>query len=247
MGTIERSRRIVWSGHAERVERFTPTTVAQTGYYECLVTWTLTLFSIATGTAHIVAEYMSMRRAVYFLKPATTSLIILLALSLSAGAGPFYKAMIVLGLLLSLAGDILLMLPADRFVAGLASFLVAHLFYMFGFASRTGFQFGLIGLVPLLLYGAWMTHRLWPHLGTMRLPVLVYMLVILVMAWQALAQWWLERGTGSLLAAAGAVLFVISDSVLALNRFQRPFHSAQAIILATYYLAQLLIAWSIAA
>lgn len=186
-----------------------------------------------------------MHRAVYLLKPATTSLIIILALSLSGQAGAFYKALIVLGLFFCLAGDVFLMLPTDQFVPGLVSFLIAHLLYTVGFASRTGFQFGLISLVPLLLYGFWMLSRLWPYLGAMRLPVAIYMLVILVMAWQALEQWRLTLGIGALLAATGAVIFVISDSLLALNRFRRPFYSAQALVLGTYYVAQLCIAWSI--
>jgi len=74
---------------------------------------------------------------------------------------------------------------------------------------------------------------------------LIYMLVILIMAWRALEQQFQMPGQKSLLALMGALLFVVSDSALALNRFRRPFAAAQLVILSTYYTAQWLIALSI--
>ncbi|MCB0156555.1 MAG: hypothetical protein KDD83_00360, partial [Caldilineaceae bacterium] len=74
---------------------------------------------------------------------------------------------------------------------------------------------------------------------------LVYMAVILVMGWQALARW-LTLGTlAAGLAAVGALLFVISDSVLALDRFRGRFVMARLLVLSTYFAAQWLIAWSV--
>ena len=75
-------------------------------------------------------------------------------------------------------------------------------------------------------------------------PVLIYMLVILVMAWRAIEYARQYPSPGPLAAALGALLFVISDSALALNRFARPFRAAQALVLGTYFLAQWLIALS---
>jgi uncharacterized membrane protein YhhN len=84
---------------------------------------------------------------------------------------------------------------------------------------------------------------LWPLLGDRRLPVLVYMLAIVTMAWQA-ARWSGLHTAAAGLAAAGSALFVLSDSVLAWNRFARPFRAAQAVVLSTYFAAQWLIALS---
>lgn len=81
--------------------------------------------------------------------------------------------------------------------------------------------------------------------GAMRVPVVGYVVVIVVMAWQAAARAAGLGSVGALLAAAGAALFVLSDAALAVNRFRRPFRAAQAVILPTYYAAQLLIAWSV--
>ena len=78
------------------------------------------------------------------------------------------------------------------------------------------------------------------------LPVLVYVLTIGVMAWQAAERWARAEDASALLALVGALFFVVSDSALAMNRFRKPFRSAQALVLSTYYTAQWLIALSVA-
>ena len=79
----------------------------------------------------------------------------------------------------------------------------------------------------------------------MKLPVGVYMVVILVMAWQAWERWRQTDQSAALLAFLGAVLFLISDSALAVNRFRGRYKSAQALTLSTYFAAQWLIARSV--
>jgi uncharacterized membrane protein YhhN len=79
----------------------------------------------------------------------------------------------------------------------------------------------------------------------MKLPVVIYMLVILLMAWQALSRWMGTGQAGSAPAFCGALLFTASDSVLALNRFRGRIRHAQFYILSTYFTAQWLIALSI--
>jgi uncharacterized membrane protein YhhN len=74
--------------------------------------------------------------------------------------------------------------------------------------------------------------------------VVVYMAVILLMALQASSRWLAVGGWGGAAACAGAVLFVASDSALAWNKFMGEFRGAQAVILGTYFAAQLLIALS---
>jgi uncharacterized membrane protein YhhN len=171
--------------------------------------------------------------------------ILLTAVQAGKPDASLYKATIIVGLVCSLAGDVFLMLPSDRFVAGLVSFLIAHLFYITAFTSRTGFGFSWRSLAPFVIYGIFIFSILSPHLGQMKLPVLVYMVVILVMAWQAW-EWWNQTGQSqALLAFLGAVLFLISDSTLAVNRFRGGYKSAQALILSTYFAAQWLIARSV--
>jgi uncharacterized membrane protein YhhN len=202
--------------------------------------------AIAVSAALTIAAAARERRAAFYvLKPLTTLLIIGLALTQHADIdlGPFYRPLIVAGLVFSLAGDVLLMLPRDRFVAGLAAFLLAHLLYIgaFTFGVRTIWWI----VLPLAAYGVVLLRILLPHVANrLKAPVIVYALVLLAMAWAAAA-----RGVtglpGGAFAAAGALLFVASDSALAINRFARPFRGADAVVLGTYYAAQTLIALSI--
>jgi uncharacterized membrane protein YhhN len=173
-------------------------------------------------------------------------MVFILLIAVQAGWPDFsrYKVAILEGLLFSLAGDVFLMLASDRFIPGLVSFLFAHLFYIAAFTSETGFGFSW-RLLPCVLYGLCMLSILAPHLNKMKLPVLVYMVVILVMAWQAWERWRQTGQSVAFLAFLGAVLFCISDSALAVNRFRGGYKSAQALTLSTYFTAQWLIARSV--
>ncbi|HEY0319908.1 MAG TPA: lysoplasmalogenase [Pyrinomonadaceae bacterium] len=204
----------------------------------------LTILAAVSAVLHIVAEYGGARRSIYVFKPLTVILIIAIALSAPSS---LYKYLIVAGLLFSLAGDIFLMLPRDRFIPGLVSFLIAHLFYIAAFTLDGALgRPSLLATIALLFYGGLMLRLLLPTLGKMKLPVVVYMLVILLMVWQASNRCVNVWTTASLLAFAGACLFAASDSILALNRFRRSFKSAQLLILSTYFAAQWLIALSVA-
>jgi len=203
----------------------------------------LSILVALSAAAHITAEYEGPRKHVYVFKPLTMVFIIAIALLSPSST---YKHLILAGLLFSLAGDIFLMLPSDRFLHGLISFLVAHLFYIAAFTLDGGRSPRFLTALPLLAYGGLMLYLLLPGLGKMKAPVTVYVLVILLMVWQACNRWmstWMITG---LLATAGACLFAASDSILALNRFRRPMRSAQFLILASYFAAQWLIALSVA-
>jgi uncharacterized membrane protein YhhN len=208
-----------------------------------MLTWIIGFFVILSAAIHIRAEYRGPRLQVYIFKPLTMGFILLIAI-LGQGTSPFYKYMIISGLVFSLAGDVLLMLPSDRFVAGLVAFLSAHLFYITAFLSEIG---SLIWwpLVPLTFFGVVVYSILAPSLGRLRLPVLIYIAAILIMAWLAWERWIQAGQTGALLAAVGALLFILSDTILAVNRFRWTFTAARALNLATYFTAQLAIAGSV--
>ena len=210
-----------------------------------MVTILLSLLALFSAVIHITAEYSHKRRRVYVFKPLTTLLILLIVVQSTAPVSVTYKYVILVGLLFSLTGDIFLMLPSDKFVAGLVSFLGAHIFYTVAFTLEAGFYTSLTGLLPFVIYGGVMYRLLAPHLGQLKVPVIIYMAVIMIMAWQATGQWLQTGHVGTLLAFIGAILFVVSDSILALDRFRRHFWSAALIILGTYYTAQWLIALSV--
>jgi len=182
---------------------------------------------------------------VYVFKPLTTIILLLLAVLSSTAHGSRYQLAIVIGLACSLAGDIFLMLPRDRFVAGLASFLVAHLAYVAAFTAGVPIGTDPALLIPLLIAAVVLLGFLWSSLGSFRIPVLLYAGTILLMVWRAWGRSRALPSPGALVAAAGATLFMVSDAVLALNRFHRPFRSAQALIMGSYVAAQTLIGISV--
>ncbi|HKC66522.1 MAG TPA: lysoplasmalogenase [Pyrinomonadaceae bacterium] len=204
----------------------------------------LTSLAFVSAALTILASYQNRRLTLYLFKPLTILFIILIALQPKYPTSNFYRYTIITALIFSLAGDVFLMLPQTRFIQGLVSFLVAHLFYIAAFTTESGHALSTLDLLPFLFYGLLMMRVLWPHLGRMRAPVSVYMLVILLMGWAAASRWLLTGQDGSRLAFLGAVLFILSDSFLAVDRFRRHFRSAQLLVLSTYFTAQWLIALS---
>ncbi len=204
----------------------------------------LTGLVVVTAALTILAEETNRRNLVFVFKPLTTVFILLLAVALGWNHANTYVVGIWFGLVFSLAGDIFLMLLGDQFIQGLVSFLIAHLFYIFAFSRSGSFHLSLV-LVVLLLYGILIFLFLSPRLGKMKIPVAVYMVVILTMAWQAWARFDVLKTPAATEAFAGALFFVASDSLLAINRFRQKLPVARLWILGTYFVAQWLIAVSV--
>ena len=198
-----------------------------------------------SAALNIRAEYSGPRWQVYLFKPLTTIAILLLAGSLVC-ADATYQQWILLGLLFSLFGDIFLMLPGDRFIPGLVSFLIAHLFYIAAFSREIVPFDSIIFLVIFFLAAGLFVAYAWRHLGKMRMPVAIYATAIASMGWLAAARWDQLQSPAALWGMIGAILFVISDTSLAFNRFVKRFRNAQLLILSTYFIAQYLIARSVA-
>ncbi len=151
----------------------------------------------------------------------------------SAPASP-YRKWISIGLGFSVLGDILLAIPADLFVFGLAAFLCAHLAYLRAYCSKT-LRPALPALLLSAITGIALLGVLASHgLGPLLVPVALYAAAISAMLWRALA-------CGGL-AALGACLFVLSDSLIGIDRFVSPFAAAPYLIILTYWLGQ----WAIA-
>jgi uncharacterized membrane protein YhhN len=196
----------------------------------------------------IWAEMLEKRRQIYVLKPISTVIVIaVVALSFQEPTQNLtYALCVLLGLLLSLGGDIALMFQENRkaFVVGLVLFLLAHVAYTVVFAKLGRFSaWDILSTVALLAVGVGFYTLIKPNLGTMRMPVIVYMVVISVMVSRAvatLANPVLKIGQ-AVMMAVGAVLFYISDVILAANRFWKPWRYHR-VSLAFYYSGQLLIA-----
>lgn len=157
------------------------------------------------------------------------------------------KKWILLALLFSWGGDVLLMFQEKQsifFLLGLSSFLLAHIFYI-TFFHKVRLQEAIKGnpllLIIVVIYYAALISWLSPYLGDMKLPVRVYGIVICFMLMLAMHMFFLRNKAAGNWILAGAMLFVLSDSVLAINKFYQSFEVAGLIIMLTYGLAQLFI------
>ena len=204
--------------------------------------------SVVISAALLLWALATQRQSLaYLFKPLTTILIIVLAVTAPAPVAEGYRWLVVGGLLFGLAGDIFLMLPRDAFLAGLISFLVGHLLYIAAFVQRGGAQITpwLMGLylVPPAILLAWLR----PHVGKLLAPVVLYALVLTGMGWRASEMWLVTADLPAILATVGSLLFLVSDSVLAVDRFLPGAVGGRRdrLVLSTYFGGQLLIAWSI--
>ena len=138
-------------------------------------------------------------------------------------------------------GDILL-IPEHLFKLGLVSFLIAHVCYLTAFAHP---PVAPPTALPFLLFIVLFLGVLWRNLGELKARVIIYAVVIASMGWQAVDRYLVQSDSASLFAASGAILFIISDAILAYDRFKQPFKMARLSVLSSYFLAQWLIAFSL--
>ena len=155
---------------------------------------------------------------------------------------PLVRRWVLLGLVLSLVGDICLMWPKEGFLPGLVSFLLAHLAYLVAFTRVTRLAAVPWVFVAYAALAAAILSQLWPGVpGALRAPVVAYVLGLGAMAAQAAVLWRSGAARGALLAVGGA-LFMASDTLLAINKFGQALPMASLWILASYWSAQ----WCIA-
>jgi uncharacterized membrane protein YhhN len=204
------------------------------------------IWALSVGAVFAVGDWLACvretassawRRVEYVCKPAALLALVVAAATLDAATGADARQRwFVAALVSSLVGDVLLMLPRDYFVGGLAAFFVAHCCYLAGFWSHGP------ELVPLLIAAAFAALVIGilgaKIIGAVRAqdpalvgPVAAYIVVIGGMLATALA-------VGNPWAAVGAVLFVASDSMIAWDRFVARVPNASVLIMITYHLGQ---------
>ena len=178
-------------------------------------------------------------------KPLATVLIFALAWQARPAAAPRYRRWILAGIACSLAGDVFLMLPGDLFVPGLVAFLCAHACFIAAFLGDSRFAAPAWPLLTCLAYGGANLVLLWNAIAApLHVPVIVYVTVLATMGGQAWGRA-LRGDAAARLAARGALVFMLSDTLLAWNRFRGPLPLASLWVLAAYYLALWWIARSV--
>jgi uncharacterized membrane protein YhhN len=204
---------------------------------------------ISVAGALAVADWIAVspsvrsKRAEYVLKPATMIPLIAAAAILDPERDA-QRALFLVALVLSLAGDVFLMLPRDLFVAGLGAFLLGHIAYIGGFlleprtSGLTLIAVGVVAIAAATLGRRIITAARAGADPAIAGPVAVYMAVISTMVV-------LAAGTAEAFAIAGAAIFFASDAMIALDRFVQPFRWARPLIMATYHTAQALLVLSL--
>lgn len=211
-----------------------------------MLTKTETTFSIIFGVI-IITELLcgsieSLSLYHYFAKPAIVVSLIIFFWRESHLANASIRVLTLSALILSLAGDVLLMFvdrSAHYFMLGLVAFLLAHIMYILVFSKHRNpikkftWPMAALGIFALCLF-----LFLKDHLGEMLIPVVVYMLVILSMAITSFLREGKVSKMSYNLVVIGAVLFMVSDSILAINKFYGAVAFANVSIMLTYALAQ---------
>jgi uncharacterized membrane protein YhhN len=188
-------------------------------------------------------------RIPHLITKSILSLLFVIAALLQPHSVPVYYHYLLIGLIFCLVGDVCLALPQKKaFMGGLVAFLVGHVLYIFSFSSLIPishwFSSGLliiVGLSTLIFF--WLR----PHLKSMLIPVLIYILVITLMAVGAWVVF--EKSTfkisGRTLILVGALCFYVSDIFVARHRFIKEEYRNRLLGLPLYYVGQFMLAFSV--
>jgi uncharacterized membrane protein YhhN len=218
-----------------------------TAVHDVGVLWVLAL-GLVFAPLNWIAVGRGVKRLEYVCKPATLALFLIAALMLANWMGWTWVATwFVAALLLSLIGDVLLMLPGDRwFLPGLLAFLLGHIAYIVGFNATLPPPEAFI-LLPFLAILDWVILRKLvasvqaSKVPEMRVPVIFYGVVLTLTMFSGLATW-LRPGWGweaRMAASVGGILFLVSDVMLAWVRFVHRSRPLAVAVMVTYHLAQL--------
>jgi uncharacterized membrane protein YhhN len=158
------------------------------------------------------------------------------------------RNLILAALFFSWVGDVVLLIDSrygSFFIYGLIAFLTAHICYIayFNGARKLNGSNGFkpVASLPIVAYMTVFYLAIYPFLGVMKVPVLIYAVVITLMLLASIHAFSLRTQSFGVISVAGTLIFAVSDSTLAINRFVLPFEHAPFFIMLTYGVAQFLI------
>ncbi|WP_194437184.1 lysoplasmalogenase [Vibrio fluminensis] len=203
------------------------------------------LVIVSLCLVHIYSISHGPRWLFYSTKPLPAVLLSALVLLSPSNTYPEYTAYIALGLALSAIGDIFLMLPKDRFRHGLVCFLLAQFAYGHAFFTKMSDFQPLWLTILLIAVGVIIFLLLLPSIEKDKWYVGFYFVSILFMANNATMAWLQQTNPLSGMAMIGAYIFIMSDLVLAIDRFRASSAFSRHVVMFTYYTAQALFALSV--
>lgn len=199
---------------------------------------------IITFAVNLYADKYEKQNLKALTKPLLVPLIMVFYMSSATPINWF----IVTALFFGFIGDISLLWGTKKifFAIGLVAFLIGHIFYTLVFLQSISYfqivpNLFFIFLIPYILYGYLILRILKPNLGIALVPVIIYMCAILMMSFTSLCRIWNGFNLQFLLPFIGSLFFIVSDSVLSYNSFNKPSKNYEVVIMFTYILAQILI------
>jgi len=199
---------------------------------------------LVVGAFNVGARFFDIHDLHIYTKPLLMPLLIYYLYRYADGTITLRRMLLAVSLFFCWIGDLLLMGSGDLyFLGGLVSFLIAHIFYGVDFyhATHQKPKLKALHLLPFLIYGILILSVLIPRSGNLTFGIVIYAIGILVMAFLASIRRHVTSEMSFYLVLAGAILFVISDTLIALDKFYVPLILGNVFILTTYILAQLLI------
>jgi alkylglycerol monooxygenase len=205
----------------------------------------LELLLIALAALSTATSVLGLLDLHFVFKPLTmlVAIVLVAVRAYSSGAVARFDVFLMAALVASLAGDVFLMLPGGYFIPGLASFLVGHLCYIALFHLGVPWFPSRGALACTLGAGAAMYAWVWGGLAdpVLQVAVAAYVSVIALMVAQAIGRAVVVRDAPARAVGLGACIFMLSDSLIAINRFVQPLPLVSLWVLASYYTAQILI------
>lgn len=207
-----------------------------------------TIAFLALTVVQLTAILFSLEAARFITKPLLIPCLMVVVYAGSSHSRQ--RSLVMTALFFSFAGDVFLLFDYKDplyFIFGLVSFLITHVLYIVYFTGIRPLQTSLLKRFPwiivlIMLYGFSLVYFLFPKLGELKVPVIVYAVVICSMLLAAIHVFNRVNDKAGMMFIAGAAFFVISDSLLAVNKFYAAFPSAGLLIMFTYCAAQYYIA-----
>jgi uncharacterized membrane protein YhhN len=200
---------------------------------------------LIVGVVNVVGHALDMPDLVRYSKPMLMPALIYLVYEHAKGRATARHMLLLLALVFSWVGDLMLMQPEEQyFLLGLGAFLLAQLTYVYIYWISTYQrpELRLTPLLPILTFTIFLLAFLIPRTGDMKIPIVFYAVCITGMACMARLRAGLTSNQSFQWVMLGSVLFVISDSTIAINKFVQVVPMSGLIIMATYIAAQILIA-----
>jgi len=211
-------------------------------------TWILSMLYFLIGILYIMLPVIPVSIPPLIVKALIIPILIIAFKVAVKNGNTVSNWLIFAALLFSWAGDVVLGITSHQeymFMPGLICFLLTHVLYVIVFFRTAGRNLPpkkfLYSVIPVLLYGLVLLYILYDDLGEMKIPVIIYTTVILAMVAAAINRIEKVNRTSFYMVLIGAVLFLSSDSMLAIDKFSNPFLFASPLIMLTYIAGQYLI------